>query len=272
MENTFKDIAIVVIGYDPYKDVWDHYFCLLNKYWPDRPQTYLVTNAITPKYDNVTVIPAGHDAEWSKKVQMAINNIDKKYFILLLEDFFATRPIDNNTVVELLNIISFNDIKYCKLLNQSKIKGLHFKENKNLHVIARDEEYGISLQPAIWNTQFLSQILGRDNYNAWIFEFNQVREKNWNKDRIDSIADDRNVLQITHSIVQSKYLPSAIRKFRSQKYFIDTSDRPALSFLENFKYRTKCIVSEYSPQWSKKILKSIGRILGVDFVSDRQLS
>lgn len=83
----YDNISLLIIGYDPYKDVWDHYFELLNKYWPDRPQTFLASNILMPNYENVTVIPCGEDAEWSKKVYTAIDAIPTDYVVLLLEDF-----------------------------------------------------------------------------------------------------------------------------------------------------------------------------------------
>ncbi len=270
MKTVLSDISIVVIGYDPYIDVWNHYFELLNKYWANRPATYLITNTITPNYEGVNVIPAGQNAEWSKKVQVAIKNIHTKYFILLLEDFFTTHPVNNNALNELLGVIDDNNIKYCKLLNQSRIKGKDFNSYKNLKIIGREEEYGISLQPSIWNVEFLKKIVGTDNYNAWIFEFNQIHDRKWNSTTIDSLAENRNLLQITHAVVQGKYLPSAIKVFRKQAYEINTTQRPVLSFMENFMYRTKCLVAENCPKWGHNVFKLLGQLMGVDFVSDRQ--
>lgn len=266
-----QELAIVIIGYDPYIDVWNHYFELLNKYWTDRPKTYLISNEVLPEYDGVTVYAAGKDAEWSKKVQVAIEKVEEDYIILLLEDFFTTRKVNEQAVEELANIIDQNGIKYCKLLNQSRIKGKAFNGNKNLHIISRDEEYGISLQPAIWKKDFLKETVGDENYNAWIFEFNQVENKAWNIDGIDSIADDRNLLEITHAVVQSKYLPKAVKVFKKQGYAIDTNARPVFSKKDNFKYRLKGFVKEYSPKFMTPLLKKIGRLMKVDFVSDRQL-
>ena len=266
-----EKLAIGVIGYDPYIDVWNHYFELLNKYWPDRPRTYLISNEILPEYEGVTVYSAGKDAEWSKKVQVALEKVDAEYIVLLLEDFFTTRTVRTDAVLKLVQEIDDSGIKYCKLLNQSRIKGKRFRGNKHLHVISRDEEYGISLQPAIWHRAFLQELVGTENYNAWIFEFKQVKNKAWNLEGIDSVADDSNVLEITHAVVQSKYLPKAVKVFKKQKYLLDTNARAVLSKKENFKYRLKGFVKEYSPKCMTGFLKKIGRMMKVDFVSDRQI-
>ena len=266
-----KKISLLIVAYDPYKDVWDHYFELIEKYWPNRPKTYLATNELVPDYNNVTVLPAGKNAEWSKKVSDALPQIDTEYVILLLEDFFTTSSVNNSNIDELVEYMDTYQLNYCKLLNQSKIRGKVFAGKKYLRVIDKNADYGISLQPGIWRKDFLSELVGTGNYNAWIFEFRQIQEKKQNQNRIDCIADRRNVLKITHAVVQSKYLRKAVRVFKKQNYVINTEARPMFSIKENFKYRLKGFVSQFTPKFMKPILKKIGRIMKVDFVSDRQL-
>lgn len=271
MSGVMENISLLIVGFDQYKDVWDHYFELLEKYWPDRPQTYLATNVLKPAYQNVTVIPSGADAEWSKKVNVALAEIKTPYVILLLEDFFTTEAVENDVLEELLNCMIKNQIKYCKLLNQSKIKGVVFDNREYLRVIDASEEYGISLQPAIWDKEFLLTTVGTENYNAWIFELNQVKQKKQNKNSIDCIADKRNILKITHAVVQSKYLRKAVRVFEKQNYPLNIEQRPMMSFKENFKYRLKCTSAEILPKRLKPAFKKIGKLMKVDYVSDRQL-
>ena len=271
MGRMMEKVSLLIVGFDPYKDVWDHYFELLEKYWPDRPRTYLATNILTPNYHNVRAIPVGTDAEWSRKVSVALAEIETPYVILLLEDFFTTEFVQNDVLEDLIECICKNRIKYCKLLNQSRIKGDVFDNKKYLRIIGASEEYGISLQPAIWDKDFLQQTVGTENYNAWIFELNQVKEKKQNREGIDCIADTRNILKITHAVVQSKYLRKAVRVFAKQDYPLNIEQRAMLSIKDNFKYRLKCFMADNMPKQLKPILKRIGKLLKVDFVSDKQL-
>ncbi len=271
MNSNYDNISLLIIGYDPYKDVWDHYFTLLNKYWGDRPKTYLATNKLNIEYDGVTVLPAGEDAEWSKKVINSLQSIDTEYVVLLLEDFFTTAFVDGTKISELVNLMNAYHLDYCKLLNQTHIKGKPFRGIKYLSVIDRESEYGISLQPAIWRAEFLSKLVGSDNYNAWIFELNQLKEKQHNKNGINCIADKRNILEITHAVVQSKYLRRAIKVFKRQDYYIDVSVRSQLSIQDTIKYNSKCFFSEYTPKKFKPVFKRFGRLLRINYVSDREM-
>ena len=112
-------------------------------------------------------------------------------------------------------------------------------------------------------------MVGSDNYNAWIFELNQVRNKTHLRSDIVALGDDRNILEITHTVVQSKYLRKSIKVFEKQGYHIDTGTRPVMTFSENLKYDMKCKVSELSPKCLRPTLKKIGKLMNVDFVSDR---
>lgn len=267
--NFYNNISLLIIGYDPYKDVWDHYFELLEKYWPDRPQTYLATNVITLTYKNVTVIPCGAEAEWSRKVYQSIDKIHTDYVILLLEDFFTTRPVNGERFEKLITFLEKNKVDYCKLLNQSKIVGDLYEGKRSLHVLSNDTKYGVSLQPAFWKKSFLKELVGPENYNAWQFEFTQVKNKTHTRKDIICLGETSNILEITHAVVQSKYLRSAVKTFKKQNYYIDTKVRPMMSVKDDFKYNLKLAVNHKSPSWLKPLLKNIGRKMHVDFVSDR---
>ena len=50
------DVTVLIIGFDGYKDVWDHDIELMNKYWSERPKTYLANSELRPSYDKVEII------------------------------------------------------------------------------------------------------------------------------------------------------------------------------------------------------------------------
>lgn len=263
------NFALLIVGYDGYADVWDSYFELLNRYWADRPKTYLATSVLKPNYENVTVIAAGENSEWSTKARNALNQIKEDYVILLLEDFFTTRKIDNDKINSLIKTMEEYQLNFCRMLDQKKMKGKALNDNKHIMIIPKNDKYGLCLEPAIWKKDFLLELIGEGNYNPWIFEFKLIDLQLHNKERIDSIQDDRNLLEITHGIVQSQYLPKCISVFKKQGYSFNLENRQVFSFKDNFKYRLKCFANYHSPEWSKKYLKAIGRLMGVDFVSDR---
>ena len=272
-QHYMDDLAVLIIGYDGYKDVWDCHFKLLNQFWGNRPKTYLADSLLSPMYEGVEVINAGQNSEWSKKVQVALDKITTPYVLLLLEDFFITDYVDNEVLQSIMNLIEGEKIKFyqvcVQLLKQTWEKGKSYKGNKKIKIVSRDKKYGLNLQAAIWEKEFLRQTVGSGNYNAWEFEVSQLGTKNYNQERIEYLIDVRNPLNITHAVVQSKYLRGAIRKLESIGVSVNTSERPMLSRIENAKYNLKLLMYSITPKVLVKPFKAIGRLINIDFVTDR---
>lgn len=261
-------MAIVMVGYDGYDDIWVDFFNLYKKNWPNCPyKIYLVDNEKGYDMPGLTVIHAGKGAEWSIKVQKALEILEEKYICLLLEDFYFGNLVDNNTVSEILDFMDSDNLKYYKLNSFSKIKTPNYKDIDYLHVLPGNLEYAISLQPCIWEKNFLKEKVGEGNYNPWKFEVNQIIEgKNASTEPMEGcVYDDRNILQICHGVVQGKYIPEAIRFFRKRGYELNQSRRGVLTFRANVMFKLKMFGW---PKPIKKMLKAILKLFGVKFVAD----
>lgn len=268
-----KDLSILIVGFDGYKDVWDIDIYLLNKYWSNRPKTYLATSVLKPEYKNVEVIAIGEGSEWSKKAYNALKVINTKYVLLLLEDFFISSPVNNTLVLDSLNLINEYKIKFYQVLVQliksSWEKGTPFQGNKHIKIIPKDKKYPLNLQAAIWDREFLMETIGKGNYNAWQFEIKQISISDINVNKIEYLIDDRNILNIEHTIVQSKYLRAPLKRILKREPSIDIAGRDVLNFKEDFKYQFKLLMYSLTPQCLVKPFKKIGRWLSIDFVTDR---
>lgn len=273
MRNLYDDVSILVVGFDGYVDVWNHFFELMNQYWPNRPKTYLATSEEKPEYEGVEVVTAGSNTEWSLRARAGLEKITTPYVILMLEDFFITDYVDDALVKECLELVELDNILFyqilVQLIKQTWEKGKPYKGDKRIHIIPSDKKYGINLQAAIWNTDFLREKIGTENYNAWLFEMKQLDSERYNQEKIEYLIDDRNILNITHTVVQSKYLRGAVRKIERQGHHIDLSERPMLSKKDDFKYNLKLFMYSATPKWLVGPAKSIGRVMKVDFVTDR---
>jgi len=267
-----QELALVVIGFDGYEDVWDHYFELLERFWPDNPfPVYLVNQEKRPNYKNVTIINCGADAEWSKKAQAAVNQIDANYICLLLEDFFAGEVIHTQEIQDTLEWIIKEQIRYYKLFTFSKITTPLYKGISYLHTIPENMDYGISLQASIWERSFLKETLGEDNYNAWIFEANRLSDsKNATSSEAmqGCVYDSRNILKIQHGIVQSKYLPKTVKYFEKMGYSLDTTKREVMKGKSYRMYQIKKAAGNL-PKGLKPIDKKTMKVFGMKFVSDQ---
>ena len=76
-------------------------------------------------------------------------------------------------------------------------------------------------------------------------------------------------MNITHAILQSEYLPSAIKKMKEIGYVIESKERKVMSLLDYSKYLLKKIMSTYTPLILRKPFKLLARLLRFNIVTDR---
>lgn len=263
-----NNMAILVIGFDGYDDLWKDFFTLFKKYWADCPyKIYLANNTLKYEVAGVTTINAGNDAEWSRKAQIACELIEEEYVCLLLEDFYLGANVDSKVIEDVLEFMVQENIRYYKLNTFSKINTPNYRGRGYLHIIPGNLEYGISLLPGIWEKAFLIEKLGTENYNAWKFEIDRlIEERDETSEPLKGcVYDDRNILQIQHGVVQGKYLPEVIKYFKKNGYDLNQSRRGIMTFRENLIYKTKRL---NWPAPLKRSLKAFLHLFGVKFVTD----
>lgn len=266
------DMTVAFIGFDGYSDMWDDCIRLYKKFWPDCPyRTIFVNNEKDVKWDGVEVFHAGKDAEWSKKVQLAIHESNTSYICLLLEDFLVGKTIDTDQVNKTVAFIVKEGIKYFKLVNMSRaVRNTDplYRGIKFLHTIPESDEYGVSLQAAIWDKEYLTELVGTENYNAWIFEFDRVKEATDKPDTAKDgcVFDDRNILKLKHGVVQSKYIPGTVRYFKRINEPLNI-EREVLSYFKYYKIQATSFFKYLLPKSLRKPIKKCLEKMGMKFVS-----
>ena len=233
-------MTIIVSSTDGYKDLWPNFFKCKAKYWQNcQYPTFLVNNIERPNITDVNVINCGVDASWSERMRKALNQIDTEYVCFLLEDFFITNHVDNKNIQEALQYMQSNNIKYYKLLTINPIETPFFKDSKFLKILPANYPYGISLMAAIWDRKFFLEKIGNQNYNPWKFETDRLKEENNSGSEIVGIYDNRNILNITHMVVQGQYLLPSLKKAYDLGLKMSLADRPAMSLKSYIFYKVK---------------------------------
>lgn len=270
-----KDMSIIIIGFDGYKDLWNDFFELFNRFWRDCPfEVIFVNNLFEIEPKGITVLHAGEHAEWSKKVRLALEQVDSPYVLLLLEDFFIGKKIDTKEVLNTIDYIKTKNLNYYKLTNMNRAikKGKQPIDNKDyLFQISEDDEYGVSLQAAIWKKTFLADLIGIGNYNAWKFEFDRVHAMNSTEKeaRDGCVYDSRNILNIKHGVMQGKYLPNTLNYFKKIGIKLNTS-RPIMTYSQYYRVMLQSLVKYSLPIPAQRRLKKLMENFGYEFVSTKR--
>ncbi len=222
-------LAIVGIFYDGYYDVWEDFLELLQQKWADCPYPVYIVNgtrelAFEKRYP-VSVLHAGDGAEYSRKVQTALEGIDAEYFLLLLEDFFFEKHPLQETIEKFVGIMQSNGVDYIRLpmpefLSRNAKRHFPLDTETGLYRIPSSSEYTVSCQPSLWSREFLRSCIGQGNYNAWVFEGMYTYSKTAHSPEFleKCRVDFSNPLGLRHGAVQGKMLPNVYADFEKQGY------------------------------------------------------
>ncbi len=250
-------LAIVGIFFDGYYDIWEDFLELFEKNWPNCPYPlYIVNNkkelCFSKEY-KVTVLHAGEGAEYSRKVQLAVNNIEAEHYLLLLEDFFIGEKLKENVLESIMDKIYNENIKYYRMPLTEFISS---KEKDIISEMTPNMEYTVSCQPSIWKRDFLQQCIGTDNYNAWIFEgiYAKARIPHTEQFLKGCVNDTSNVLCLYHGALQGKMLNSTYTHFKNVGYSFKNK-REILSLENERKHTKKQKIKSMCPIFIQRFIK-----------------
>jgi hypothetical protein len=142
---------------------------LFQRYWKLPTKNVLVSE--TETFDNphyITTTPG--KGAWGGRMLDALNQIDTEYVFFILDDYYLTEPftqefIDNHiAILEEHNAVKIMpDIDYGEPIYYLD----HIKDD--LYKFKMTSDYLNSVQPAIWKTSYLKQVL-KPEYSPWNFE------------------------------------------------------------------------------------------------------
>ena len=240
-----KICSILITSCDAYEDAWKPFFTLLHIMWPNcRYPVYL--NTETKDYnDNVIDVHVLHPLSlfdnkgkaisWSKRLIETVEQINSKYILFMLEDFFLMSPVRSDMVEKSIEYMESHDkVAIIDYYNEPHNDQIVLDE---FSFTSRTFDYAINAMAALWRKDFLLSIL-RDE-NPWDFEFNATRR--WwrtdykiltHREEFPPIFDYKIKPALGYGIFQGKWLrknPELFKKYGievdfEKRGFIDPPD------------------------------------------------
>lgn len=259
-------MTVLVSSPDIYREVFDVFIELVNENWPDCKHDIVLANNELPCEDpKVHVINCGADAMSAcLRMIQAIEQTDSKYYLLITEDNLIVDPIDSKMIDDILETMMKYDLGFYKIIPKPKPTGKLFHGVPHCHEISMQQPYGRNLNTAIWERDYLLEHLGDGSESGWDLEEKWLYEASLAEDipYDRCVADDRNVMNAVHGIVQGKWMPSALKELKRKGYAIDTGERGIIpwhverDFL--FRERLNSIISPKLRVNVKRILSKVG--------------
>jgi len=267
--NKNHDFGILVISCDAYIDAADVFFDLMEKYWPDcKHPLYFINNSIKREYKNTVLINAGNELDWSERLKKALEQIDEKYLLFMLEDYYIGEKVNSEVIDNAIAIMEKERLKYYRITNTPK-GNCKYKNYEFLSAIPDNQRYGINLQAAIWRRDFLLNVLGEKDVSAWEVEINQLKfvKKNFEANIEGCVVDTRNIIDIHNGVIKGKWVPKTINYLKRNGYIINKGNRKILSIRDRITISIKHYGTILIPKYMQKQTKKMISKLGVKFES-----
>ena len=163
-------ITLLVCSCDSYSDLWDPFFSLLSKHW-DLRDFNIILNTESKIYERsdlkISTFPT-KTKKYGERLLWNLNAIKTKYTLLLLDDFFVRRDVDEK---RLIDIIAYMD-------KNPEVAAVCFNENPysyddgmipGFSRLNKFAPYKLNMQGGIWNTAALKS-LWKKNDDPWRWE------------------------------------------------------------------------------------------------------
>ncbi len=167
------DVTVLVSGFDGWAVLWLGFCHFWHKYWPDCPWPLKVmVNRRAPPCGQA--VRCGQNANWTIMMRNALQQVETKYLLLVLVDYWLARPVETETIREFAGHLERYGAQHIRL-QRSDRDVEHalgpFEPDPRLFVFAPYAPYRASLQAGLWNAHTLAGLLhGRES--PWEFETN----------------------------------------------------------------------------------------------------
>ncbi len=170
-----NDVAFLVVSCDKYSNLWEAFFTLLNKYWPDiQFKLYLLNNFKSFSWPNLKVINVGEDVSYSDNLNKALEKLPQNYIFLWLEDLFISEKVNNERVMDFLSEFQKNEGGY---LNLAADMPISYEKNigSEIGIIPKGVKYRSAIGSTIYRRDTLKKLLIK-GASAWELDKSRISD------------------------------------------------------------------------------------------------
>jgi len=261
MNDVNAKYCLVILSNHKYEDLWHINLHYLRKNWPEiYDRTFIVTDKkIDALIENISVISI-ESPFFSERLHEALKKISAKFIVLLLDDYFLTKRIQNSKIETIIKIMEVNNIDYVRLFKIPNQRKKQFDSNKKLYKLNININYSINLQPSVWNKESLLKI-SQEFMNPWEFEV-AIREKSL-ENNYNCHATNGEELPFNHGLLRGRFFRKTYRKIKQDCLII--SGRKKMNIIEELRYKFISFVAKITPGRMKTLFKKILKKVGYKF-------
>lgn len=231
-------IAIFIVSCDNYSDLWQPFFELYKRFWPDCPYpVYLLSNHKRYELHNIIMIPVGQDISWSDNVLEGLRHIKEEFIVLWIDDLFLLERVHTDAVIKICE--EFMKVAgNCIRLNPTVKADTCF--NDYFGVASKGTIYRASTVLSLWRKDVLNKLL-RPGESAWDFEiYGTVRSDSYD----GFFSAWVNCFNVINGVVKGKWQRKSYIKIQSLCADANMNSRDIMTRIESILLWLKVIRSK----------------------------
>ena len=216
------DYSIIIDCPDEYLDILNIFFIFCEKNWPNRKNTIFVTsqNEEIPAPNNVIFVKCGLGKNSIQRTKEALKIINSKHVLIIDCDDFIGKTINYESINNMLEFASKNDIKYIQIWNLGNKEQKKYKTGfDGLYYCNKKARYSRSLMANFWLKEEFLNVFSSDSDDGWTVEGKWLRQVQEEKEGYyDSYCYcDTDPLHIVHAVSKGRWIRKAYRFMRKNK-------------------------------------------------------
>lgn len=164
------DLAIVCFSCDKNDEVWPTFKILLDKYWPNHPETYLLTETINSPLMKTINYNYSLD-QWTTRIIRSLQDIEENIILFICDDCFLDNYVNIEKLKKCIELIKDNvacvNLELSFDSNDIECEYLGFKKK------GPNSSFRLSLLCGIWDKQKLINVLSVKECSPWKLEGEQ---------------------------------------------------------------------------------------------------
>lgn len=267
-------VTILVNSCDNYSDLWDIFFKLLKKYWPEcKCRIILNTESKNYTYNGFEIecfdfYKRGQKVPYGERILRHLKEITTEYTLMLMDDFFLRDFVDIEKIIRCLawmdenkKIVAFH---FTPLPDENNIISSQYEGFEKRSDYA---EFKLCFLPALWRTKKLISYW-RPHENPWHWEMiGNIRTFNNKEDEFYNVCKNEpliinygNSYDRCWGIVQGKWVKSNVDAFFTEHEIkVDYSQRGIFTEADRLRFVKQSYLKKWTDEY--KSLKGTGMVL-----------
>ncbi len=225
-----KNCTILVSSSDSYADIWDLFFDLFKKYYPEY-KGEIVLNTEKLDYSrpdlNIRCTKVGKLGSFGKVLRAGLDSVTSENVLLIMIDYIFMGKVDHQKVEEYYHFFCENNLDSLCLEYQGYPNVTLTKHPELVNVIPPAPHVMFSYQIAFWTKAMLRE-MALPHENPWMSEW--YGSKRAEKMRIKLVSAKNGILypipyDLRGCLHQGKWLDNAVEFLHSIDYIINFDQR-----------------------------------------------